>query len=376
MIQIVLIGLGAGAAAALLFASMVSGAPAALLLLLLAPLPILIVSLGWSHWAGLIAAATAGGCLAVVVPEVGAAFLVGVGFPAWWLGYLTLLARPTAAGSVSAPAGPRSALADSRSALTDPRSDLINARSDPGDPRSALADPRSALADPEWYPVGRLVLWAAGISAVLVGATLLTLGTDLTTLQNTLRPLLDTHLDDVIADQLDDPAEAARLVDFMLMFLPGAVAASLALVTVLNLWLAGRIVKISQRLSRPWPRISDMRFPAFAPAVLGAAVAGSFLPDLIGLSFSAVAASLMIAHVLLGLAVIHAVTVGLNARGFILGSVYAAIVLFSWPIRWPLLVIGLLGIGDALFDLRTLIARRRGPPATPPPYPPPQAGEG
>ena len=337
MIQIVLVGLGAGAAAALLFASMVSGLPAAMLLLLLAPLPILIVSLGWSHWAGVIAAATAGGCLAMVDPEVGAAFLFGVGFPAWWLGYLTLLARPAAAGSVSAPAGPG----------------------------SALADPRSVLADPEWYPVGRLVLWAAGISAVLVGATLLALGTDLTTLQNTLRPLLDTRLDDVIADQLDDPAEAARLVDIMLMFLPGAVAASLALVTVLNLWLAGRIVKISQRLSRPWPRISDMRFPAFAPAVLGAAVAGSFLPDLIGLSFSAVAASLMIAHVLLGLAVIHAVTVGLNARGFILGSVYAAIVLFSWPIRWPLLFIGLLGITDALFDLRALIARRRQPPAAP-----------
>jgi hypothetical protein len=204
-----------------------------------------------------------------------------------------------------------------------------------------------------------------------VGATLLALGTDLATLQNALRTVFDNRLDEVVADQLDDPADAARLIDVMLMFLPGAVAASLTLVTVLNLWLAGRIVKISQRLSRPWPRISDMRFPSFAPALLGAAVAGSFLPDLIGLSVSAVAASLMIAHVLLGLAFIHAVTVGLSARGFILGSVYAAIVLFSWPIRWPLLVIGLLGITDALFDLRALIARWRGPPAMPPPHPPP-----
>jgi hypothetical protein len=342
MIQIVLIGLGAGTAAALLFASIVSGLPAAMLLLL-APLPILIASLGWSHWAGLIAAAAAGGCLAMVDPDAGVAFLLGIGFPAWGLGYLALLARPAAAGSVSAPPGSGPALAD---------------------PRSALADPRSTLADPEWYPIGRLVLWAAGISAVLVGASLLALGTDLATLQNTMRPLLDSRLDDVIADQLDDPAEAARLVDVMLMFLPGAVAASLTLVAVLNLWLAGRIVKISERLSRPWPRICDMRFPAFAPAFLGAAVAGSFLPDMIGLSVSAVAASLMIAHVLLGLAVIHAVTIGLSARGFILGSVYGAIVLFSWPIRWPLLVIGLIGIGDALFDLRPLIARRRHPPAT------------
>ena len=114
-------------------------------------------------------------------------------------------------------------------------------------------------------------------------------------------------------------------------------------------------MSISRRKFLESTAISGLATPAF----LGAAIAGSFLPDMIGLSFSVVAASLMIAHVLLGLAVIHAVTIGLGARGFILGSVYGAIVLFSWPIRWPLLVIGLIGIGDALFDLRPLIARRR-----------------
>ncbi len=136
---------------------------------------------------------------------------------------------------------------------------------------------------------------------------------------------------------------------------------------MLNLWLAGRIVRISGRLQRPWPHLSDLRFPSLAPALLGAAVAGSFLPDLIGLSSSALAASLMIAHVLLGLAVIHAATLGLSGRGFVLGSVYAAIVDFSWPIRWPLMLVAVLGISDALFDLRGLIARRRSPPATAPP---------
>jgi hypothetical protein len=108
-----------------------------------------------------------------------------------------------------------------------------------------------------------------------------------------------------------------------------------------------------------------MRFPWLAPAVLGAALAGSFLPDLIGVSLSALAASMMIAHVLLGLAVIHALTVGLSGRGFILGTVYAGIVVFAWPIRWPLLFIGLIGMTDALFDLRGLLARRRRPPTAP-----------
>ena len=60
-----------------------------------------------------------------------------------------------------------------------------------------------------------------------------------------------------------------------------------------------------------------------------------------------------------------AATVGLSGRGFILGSVYASVLIFSWPIRWPLLFVGLLGITDALFDLRGLIARRRAPPAAP-----------
>ena len=56
MMQIVLVGLGAGAAAALLFASVASGSLAAIVLFYLAPLPILIAALGWSHLAGLIAA--------------------------------------------------------------------------------------------------------------------------------------------------------------------------------------------------------------------------------------------------------------------------------------------------------------------------------
>ena len=49
-----------------------------------------------------------------------AAFLVGIAAPAWWLGYLALLARPGGAGSG---------------------------------------------ADVEWYPPGRLVLWAAALGA-------------------------------------------------------------------------------------------------------------------------------------------------------------------------------------------------------------------
>ena len=52
MMQVFLIGIGAGAATALLFASVASGSPLSVLLFYLAPLPILMAALGWSHWAG------------------------------------------------------------------------------------------------------------------------------------------------------------------------------------------------------------------------------------------------------------------------------------------------------------------------------------
>ena len=122
MTQIVLVGLGAGAAAALLFASVASGAPTALILAYLAPLPILIAALGWSHWAGMVASLTAAAGLGATLGlYFFGAFLIGVGLPAWWLGYLALLARPVGTnGSMRL----------------------------------------------EWYPIGRLVLWAAIVGAL------------------------------------------------------------------------------------------------------------------------------------------------------------------------------------------------------------------
>ena len=134
MVQIVLIGISAGAAATLLFASVASGSMFSILLFYLAPLPIVIAAVGWSHVAGLIASLPAAAALSIVFGGTFfVAFLVGVGLPAWWLGYLTLLARPAA-----------------------------------GDLSGAV----------EWYPPGRLILWAALLGAAVVTAGILNLGTD------------------------------------------------------------------------------------------------------------------------------------------------------------------------------------------------------
>ena len=81
MANVLLIGLGAGAASALLFASVASGSPLSVLLFYLAPLPILIAAIGWSHWAALFAAGAAALGLAAAFgsPFFLFAFLIGVG---------------------------------------------------------------------------------------------------------------------------------------------------------------------------------------------------------------------------------------------------------------------------------------------------------
>ena len=56
MIAIILIGLAAGCASALMFASIISGALISLLLFYLAPLPLMVAALGWGP-----IAATVGG---------------------------------------------------------------------------------------------------------------------------------------------------------------------------------------------------------------------------------------------------------------------------------------------------------------------------
>ena len=317
--QNLLVGLGAGAAAALLFASVASGSLLSLFLFYLAPLPILIAALGWSHLSGLMAAVIASVCLGLVFgPLFFSSFLLGIAAPAWWLGYLALLARPAAGGDV------------------------------------------------EWYPPGRLVLWAAGLAAAVVAIALLQIGTDTDTIRNGLKEALQRLLRLETGGAPDEPlnipgiSEPERIIELLAIMLPPVAAGCGAITLVLNLWIAGRVVDLSGRLKRPWPDIPRMTFPRSAPALLGLAVAAAFVPALVGLIATLFAGTLSIAFTLLGFAVLHALTRGVPGRTAILGGAYAAVVVLGWPA----LAAVLLAIADMMFGWRTKAAGR-GPPPIP-----------
>jgi hypothetical protein len=321
----ILIGIGAGAASALLSLSLVSGSPISLILVFIASLPILIVTIGWSGSVGLIAIAAAAIGLGLIVDwRLPLSYVVSVGAPAWWLGYLAMLARPG---------------------------------EEPGDGEHSPAP--AAL---EWYPVGRLVVWTAILGAAGIVILIPYLGFDKQTFDATLREFFQRMLRAQPGPdgnlQIPNVRDPKALLDILVLVAPPAAALGGTIMFMVNLWLAGRIARMSGRLRRPWPDIPSMELPVAAAGIVAAALAASFLPDILGLIGGVVAAAMLIAYGVYGLAVVHSITRGLSGRVVILGVIYAVLLLQGWPI----LILSLVGLIDTAVDIRGRIARWRGKP--------------
>ena len=325
MTQIVLIGLGAGAAAALLFASVSSGSWLSVVLFYLAPLPIMIAGIGWSHWAAMIAALTSAAALGLVFSSVFSfSFLAAAGIPAWWLSYLAMLARPPA-NSMNGGGGAPTL---------------------------------------EWYPPGRLVFWAALLGALVVLAAIPSFGLTGESFHAALSEMMTRLLRMQAGTAADAPlilrgvSDPNRLINFLVEAIPPAAAVIAMLTHSINLWLAGRVVKYSGRLTRPWPALAAMRLPRAAAIAVLAAVVVSFAGGILGVVAGVLLASLLMAFGFVGFAVMHTVTQGMQGRAFVLGAVYGAVLVLGWP----MLALCLLGLVDTIFDLRGIFARKRGRP--------------
>jgi hypothetical protein len=310
MMQLLLVGIGAGITSALLFATLATGQAFAVGLFYLTPLPILLAGMAWNHIAGAMAALTAAILLGAVLGFwFVLAFLAGIGLPAYILAYLALLARPAENGS------------------------------------------EDGL---DWYPTGRLVLAGALIAATATALTVPAFGIDAESYRTALKEAFERVLraqTDTAADQtltLPGVADVPRFLDFLTYVMPPA-AAVLSMVTMLaNLWLAGRVARLSGRLTRPWPDLGEIRFPAQAPLMLAAAVAGTFLPGIIAIVSGFFAATLLLAYAILGFSIIHGATRGFPSRILVLTAMWLSVFLIGWPI----VLVAMIGLADSFFDFR------------------------
>ncbi|MCJ8144143.1 YybS family protein [Ancylobacter sp. A5.8] len=314
MIQSWLIAFGAGAASALLVASVASGNAFALPLFYLAPLPILIAGLGWSHLIALVAASTAGVLIGVFFGmELLVAYVAGVGLPAYVLAYLALMARQT---------GPD--------------------------------------GEVEWFPVGRVLIAAALLGCLGVVALIPLIAGDLEGYQDALRGLFQAMLAENGAPTSGD---TDRLVTLLVAVMPPAAAIITMLTQIANLWLAAHIARISGRLMRPWPDLAAVELPRAATALLAGSVIGAMLTSgFVGLLAELLGATLIVAFGFIGLAVIHWVTRGAAGRTLVISTVWIA----ALALGWPFLALALLGLIETLFGVRRRFPRGSRPAGGPP----------
>jgi hypothetical protein len=231
MMQRIGIAIGAGFAAALLFAVLAKATLLAFLLACFAPLPIMIVALGWGLDMGAVAAASA--CVVafgLIDSPSAATFAATTALPAWILSFLSLL------------------------------------------PRERIVSRGSVAGGDFWFPVGKIVVGAALIGAILgsVAVALRTLkhggyqqGVDAIVAQET--PDFKDMFGAVVT--LPPGMTFEDLVSISVRMSPAIFAVWTLLMLCANLYAAARAVQLSQRFKRPWPNLPEA---LVLPQALGA----------------------------------------------------------------------------------------------------------
>ncbi|MBV9287027.1 MAG: DUF2232 domain-containing protein [Hyphomicrobiales bacterium] len=310
MIHRYVVAIGAGCAAALLFAVSAQTSPLAMALAYLAPLPIMIATLGWGLGAGAAAAAISALALtALAEPLSGLLYAASVAAPAWLL-----------AAFAVAPVGPLIGRSPSRSGQAS---------------------------------VGAIVALAAAIgmaAATIVLTAVIVVyhgyGEGAKEVAAALAKLASQAMEDGV-----DEASAREFADALVRVGPAAIAASTFLMLCVNLYAAARSAQLSHRLARPW---ADLPTSLSLPWPLGlfalVSLAGFFaLPVPASQYFSIGAGGLGGAFVLQGLAVAHALSRGLKLRPVMLAALYACCLLRA---KYTLPVLAALGLIDAFARLR------------------------
>ncbi|MDE2578542.1 MAG: hypothetical protein KGL46_07055 [Hyphomicrobiales bacterium] len=300
------VALAAGLASALAFILSARGASGALTFGTFAPLPLVIGALAFSLW-GAVVSSIAGAALLFVLFKPGDQLAIG---------FLLSVAIP---GLVAAAA--------------------------------ALLAPVTASADraPRWTVMAIAFSVAAIVAGALLTAAHMAGGFDKAgdLLTQRFLPLVRTM---TAGQALPYGVSEEQLARAFVRSLPAMMTLTAVATFSLNVYAAGRIAALSQRLPRPFPDIArDLTLPPALAALFVIAGALTLTGGLRGVLASIVTGALGMAFAMQGLAYVHFVTRGSSARFAILLAIYLAI--FALQLL-PLTVIALLGLADCIFLLR------------------------
>ena len=211
-----------------------------------------------------------------------------------------------------------------------------------------------------WYPVGRLLVWLAGMAAAFFGAGLLYfVGED-----GGLVGAVESHLlatadllekSDTTGQVFTNTAEAIRqsAADGARL-LPATLSLSWMLSVMLNGMLAQAILHRSEHNFRPSPDYQHLELPKALSYLAAGALVLSFAPGNLGFVAGTLAAIAIWPFFIMGLIVVHVISRRLSARFMLLAAFY----LFLLGLGWPAALVAGLGLMDQWMGLR----RQHGAP--------------
>jgi hypothetical protein len=263
----------------------------------------------------------------------GAIFALVHGFPAWWLARLTRFGRTQA--------GPAWRDALWRDSLW----------------RDSGGTAAEKPAAHSYYALSRIlghaVLVAIAVIVLMLIAISLGNGGFAVIVDSSAARIAPYMLDVASTHELPAGIDLQALSRLYIRLIPPVATSSYVLLLVANLWLAGRIVQVSNLLVRPWPDIAgELRLPRALALGFLASLACCLLDGLAGAIASCAAAALGTGFVLEGLAVTHVLTRGIKFRAALLAAIYVAAAIAPFLMLIPFALLGLLGLLDVGFAFR------------------------
>ena len=318
LVKAIFLSIASGIASALLSGVLTPGSMLSAFLFFIAPLPLMIVGLGWHALIAALGALV--GCLLMdVLISSKAALYFGL-----------LVGLPAYLASVLVPRLP--ALAETGEAVSTGRR------------------------------LGGLLFGALGGYAVvvtLIGAMTIDTSYDAlqTKLATTVEMLFRAMTEGAPGRTTPPGFDVAAMSKLYAFIMPGMLTFLVTVMLVLSLWLAMRIVARSGRLPVPPFPGYLIALPRQALAVILVALIVSRLDGYLGLAASLVLTAATVAAMLAGLSLLHFRTLGRRDRGFLLWAGWIAVLVFGLPA----FLFAIAGALDAAFDFR----RPPGGPAQP-----------
>jgi hypothetical protein len=186
----------------------------------------------------------------------------------------------------------------------------------------------------EWYPVSLIFSKIIIISSILCIFGVFYFGTDINTFQANIEITLDNMLE-------LRPDMQNNLNNNSITYLIKIVAPII--------WIASKILDYSKQLKRPWPTLRLLNLPPYYIYAYIILLIGAILSSgIFQIIFISLTAALTFAYTIIGLSVIHTITIGISIRPLILAAMYTLIMFFLIVII-PIAIIGIL---DFNFKIR------------------------